>query len=183
MNLKKYIKWSIGILIPVLFYSCSNKQESTVKKKEFVPSQITYNGTVLYSKNGFQALKLASGVMENYVIDTNIVKVRDGVRAWFYDDKGIQSSYLEGDSANYFDIKGKLDTYGDVMLGNKDGDTLHTKHLIWYRDSQLVVAPGKVIIETPDGIIYGRGLKAQEDFSSYSLKEVSGEFELKDSIQ
>lgn len=174
---------SIGTMVSMLFCSCAPKLEEIESQATLLPAQVTHNGTILYSKNGKQALRLESGIMENYIKDTSLIKVKKGLKAWFFDSTGVETSYLEGDSANFFEEKGQLDTFGDVMLGNESGDTLYTNLLIWYRDSQKVYAPGKVKIETPDGVVYGIGLKANEDFSAYILKEVSGEFEIKDSIE
>ncbi|HRN36010.1 MAG TPA: hypothetical protein PLL18_03765, partial [Flavobacteriales bacterium] len=61
-----------------------------------------------------------------------------------------------------------------VMFTNARGEQLETEKLIWMQDSGKVYTDLPVKITRAHDIIYGQGLDAAEDFSSYVVRKVTG---------
>ena len=63
---------------------------------------------------------------------------------------------------------------------NGEGDTLCTEHLIWDEVNHTIESDEYVKIRTGEEIIYGEGLEAKEDFSSYRIKKIKGTIVIKE---
>jgi len=51
---------------------------------------------------------------------------------------------------------------------------LNTEHLIWDENRQLIYSDVKVKITTPDKVLYGSALKANEAFTWYQIPKCFG---------
>jgi lipopolysaccharide export system protein LptC len=71
-----------------------------------------------------------------------------------------------------------LEAWEEVILVNEAGDMLLTEHLIWSHDSDLVRTQRPVEIRTAQGVLRGRGLKADSRFERYEILAPTGSFEL-----
>ena len=65
-----------------------------------------------------------------------------------------------------------------MILVNEASDMLLTEHLIWSHDSDLVRTQRPVEIRTEQGVLRGRGLKADSRFERYEILAPTGSFEL-----
>ena len=67
-----------------------------------------------------------------------------------------------------------------VQLRFADHRQLEADTLIWFRDQRRIVVPGRVRLTTDQEVLTGSGLRADEDFSTYTLANVSGTITLED---
>jgi len=65
-----------------------------------------------------------------------------------------------------------------VVFVNDADETLKTEELIWVQDSAIVYTDKFVTIERSTGVIYGKGLVANENFTNYEIQQTAGEFYL-----
>ena len=61
-----------------------------------------------------------------------------------------------------------------VVINIIRGDTLRTDELWWNQDTQQFYTDKAVRIHQPDKTIFGTGLKAAQDFSSYDIFNITG---------
>ena len=61
-----------------------------------------------------------------------------------------------------------------VVFVNTQGERLETEKLTWSQDSNKVFTDRPVKITRRNDIIYGQGLDAEEDFSRYTVRRVTG---------
>ena len=61
-----------------------------------------------------------------------------------------------------------------VMFTNVRGERLETELLIWSQDSDRVWTDQPVKIVRAQDILYGKGLDANEDFSRYTIRHLTG---------
>ena len=62
----------------------------------------------------------------------------------------------------------------EVVFVNARGERLETEHLTWSQDSNRVRTDRPVKITRAGDIIYGEGLDANEDFSRYTIRRITG---------
>ena len=62
----------------------------------------------------------------------------------------------------------------DVVFTNTRGERLETELLIWSQDSDRVWTDRPVKIVRERDILYGEGLDANEDFSRYTIRKLTG---------
>ena len=104
-----------------------------------------------------------------------------GVFVEFYENKEVQST-LVANFGRFYKETGHYMVSGNVIIKNlKEGKKLVTEELFWYPNNEKIkVEPDKqVIITTKDDILYGSGLEAKQDFSTYKILKPSGETTLK----
>ena len=64
---------------------------------------------------------------------------------------------------------------------NQKGEILNTDELIWDEDKKIIYSNSFVKITTPDEIIYGNGMTANENFTDYVIKHITGTIRVKTS--
>ena len=63
-------------------------------------------------------------------------------------------------------------------------EILNTEHLIWLQKEEKIYTEEFVKITTPDEIIYGDGLEANQQFTKYRIKNIKGTIAVdEDSLQ
>lgn len=68
----------------------------------------------------------------------------------------------------------------DVQLTFADRRHLEADTLIWFRDQRRIEVPGRVRLTTDQEVLTGSGLRADQDFTTYTLADVSGSITLDD---
>ena len=62
-----------------------------------------------------------------------------------------------------------MEAWDNVIFTNPKGDSLFTEQLTWLSDSNLIITDAPVRILREGTEIRGKGLRANEDFSRYSI--------------
>ena len=68
----------------------------------------------------------------------------------------------------------------NVEVVNVNGEKLNTEHLIWDEQKKKIISDDFVKITTAKEIIMGKGLEANQDFTQYEIKEVTGTIRVED---
>jgi LPS export ABC transporter protein LptC len=100
----------------------------------------------------------------------------EGVYVQFYKDSAQKTpSYLK---ANYGILLKNQNLYkvsGNVIVENPlEKKKLTTEELFWSPHTKKITTKEQVIITTPNEIIQGVGMEAKQDFSSYTINQVTG---------
>ena len=66
----------------------------------------------------------------------------------------------------------------NVEVVNVNGEKLNTEQLTWDEQKQKIVSNAFVKITTAEEIITGNGLEANQDFTQYEIKEITGTIRL-----
>ncbi len=92
---------------------------------------------------------------------------------------GKITSVLSADRAYYYKALNKWRAQGNVQLKSllKD-EQLTTEELYWYPGTKKVNSEKFVTVRSGREVIYGTGLDATQDLSSYQIRRVEGEFEV-----
>lgn len=161
---------------------------SAVAKEEHarrtVPTQSIHHGTFEYSEQGQVVNALEAGLLERWEHEEGKKSSKShwtvGQRFTLYigGPKGGHDATLSALRGTYDDELGHLEAWDDVVLINEQGDQLLTEHLVWLHDSDVVRTNRPVEIVTDQGVLRGKGLRADSHFETYEILQPTGTFEL-----
>ena len=169
-------------MVMVLF-SCENSLD---KVKEFIDTD-TINGVLAYnvvftrSDSGFVQAKLIAPVMHSIEGDSAILEFPKGFVAYLYDSNKNPSSKISGDYGIRHDKEEMLFAKNNVIVENlTTKETLFTETLYWNQNTKKIYTRNAVKITSPDKIIYGDSLNANESFSQRVIHGMRATLEIED---
>jgi LPS export ABC transporter protein LptC len=175
-----FYHWSLFfVLIPVLF-SCDQQLSEDAEKTLYNgPLRTIYDAEIIHSDSGRMKAKILTNKVFNYQNDDR--EAPEGLFITFFEKDGTKSATLKADYAYFTQELNIWKAQGNVIVRNlKNQETLKTEELFWDPATGDVNTEKFVKIETPEEIITGTGLKAKQDFSSWSLKHPEGIFVIED---
>lgn len=167
------------LIVIVLAFSCVQKENATPKEYEG-PLQEAEGVELLYTQN--QSIKVKMKTPLLYEFKTGDREFPKGIYLEFYDEKtGKLASTLRADHAYYFKNEDKWRARGKVEVINKEkNEQLNTEELFWFPQKENILTDKFVTIRQQETVIYGEGLEAKQDMSTYSITKPQGEIEIAD---
>jgi LPS export ABC transporter protein LptC len=105
----------------------------------------------------------------------------EGIYMEFYDEFGKLNSTLQANSAYFFKEENKWRGRGKVeVINTAKQEQLNTEELFWKPDTKKIFTDNFVTIKLQNEVIYGTGLDAAQDLSTYQIKNPEGEFVVED---
>ncbi len=175
-------------LLTFLFTSCENDidEVNTIAaetQKKF-PLQSSKNFESIYSDSAIVRAKLTAPQLDNYGGKKPYMELPLGMNVVFFQqDKKEQTKLTANYGIGYDNGNGvieKMEAKGNVIVINEKGEKLNTEHLIWNTFTKKIYTDAFVKITTKDQVIVGKGMEADQDFSSYQIKDVQGTFDVND---
>jgi LPS export ABC transporter protein LptC len=165
-------------LLATFLVSCTAKEK---------PAPIIYDGPLRQAEN----ITMHYAEKEKIKVILQAKKVNEfqngdrefpeGVYLEFYDETGKMNSTLKANTAYYFKKENKWRGRGNVVVINIEKEQqLNTEELFWMPATKKIFTEKFVTITDHQDVIYGTNLKANQDLSNYSLRETSGQMEVKD---
>lgn len=185
--MKKFFKIFLEINIianmVVMLFSCENSLD---KVKEFIDTD-TINGVLAYdvvmtrSDSGFIQAKLIAPVMHNVEGDSAILEFPKGFLAYMYDGDTSAASMISADYGIRYDEQELMLAKDNVIVENLDTkETLFTETLFWDQKTKKIYTRNPVKIVSPDKVIFGDSLNANEDFTQRVIHGMSATLEIED---
>ena len=169
-------------MVMVLF-SCENSLD---KVKEFIDTD-TINGVLAYnvvftrSDSGLVQARLMAPVMHSIEGDSAILEFPKGFTAYLYGKNGHQSTKIGGEYGIRYEKEEMLFAKDSVKVENLDTkETMFTNTLYWNQKTKKIYTRNPVKITSPDKIVYGDSLNANEDFSQRVIHGMRATLELDD---
>ncbi len=107
--------------------------------------------------------------------DSSFVEFPRTMHVDFYDDSTKIESVLDAMYARYREDEEKVYLRDSVVVINlQKGDTLKTDELWWDQNTQEFYTDKPVEIRQPDKTVFGKGLRAGQDFSWYDIFNITG---------
>ncbi len=105
----------------------------------------------------------------------------EGLYIEFFDEFGKLSSTLQANTAFYFKSENKWRGRGKVEVKNiEKNQQLNSEELFWNPITKKIYTDKFVTITDAHDVIYGTGLDAAQDMSTYTIKNPTGTMEVKD---
>ena len=144
------------------------------------PVEEINNVKLRYSEAAQMRVMLTTPLQYRYLNDDR--KYPKQVLIDFYDPTGAQVvTTLRSDSGRYSKAKDLYTVMGHVVVVNKaKQEKLRTNLLNWNPNTKKVYTDQRVIVtsELTGERLYGIGLDANQDFSRYSIRKVTGVFNM-----
>jgi LPS export ABC transporter protein LptC len=172
----------LGLLLS--FSSCQNNRNEVmaIGNKIILPSQTGKDITMLYSDSTILKMKLQAPEMQKFEINVArpVTIMPKGLYVVFYDNNGKETTTLKSNYGIRYDDTHKMEVKYNVEVVNATGEKLNTEHLVWDEKTKKITSDAFVKITTAREIIMGKGLEANQDFSQYEIKEITGSIRIED---
>ena len=176
--MKKHSLYLLFALGAVLSQSCTTKENA---------KPIIYEGPISEGENIFmqhtekEKIKLVLKAKKYFEFQNGDREFPEGIYIEFYDDNGKLTSTLKANHAFYFKTENKWRGRGKVEVINVEKqEQLHTEELFWKPDTKKIFTEKFVTIRMENEVLYGTGLDAAEDLSTYKISKPEGEFDVKE---
>ena len=131
--------------------------------------------SIIYSEQGKAKIRMfTKEFIRNEVAVPPYTDMQNGLKIEFFNDSTQIETTLTALYGRYYEEEGNVLIRDSVVVINKKGDTLRTEELIWHQDARKIYTEKFVRINTPDQVMYGDGLEANEDFTWYRILRPKG---------
>lgn len=168
----------------VVFISCeTNRNEvMAIGNKLILPSQTGKDITMMYSDSSMLKIRLQAPLMQVFDKDVKekMTLLPKGLLVVFYDEDEKESTTLKADYGVRYEQSKRMEVKYGVEVVNVNGEKLNTEHLIWDEQTKKIMSDAFVKITTAKEIIMGKGIEANQDFTQYEIKEITGSIKIDD---
>lgn len=158
--------------------SCKNNKEKikSLKLPAERPSHKSKDLTLLYSDSAKLKAILKSPEMIAYDknIDEPFIYFPNTLQIIFYNEQQRPTSTLTANQAVYFTKTQKAYLKYNVHFINDKKEHLTTENIVWNQSTGKITSDKPVKVSTPTQIISGTGIECEEDFSNYTIKNITG---------
>jgi LPS export ABC transporter protein LptC len=156
---------------------------NSITGKNKLPLVTEHGVDALYTDSAKLKFHITAPQMDEYEGLDPYEEMIKGVKVEIYNDSGSVDSYLTANYAIRRKKENTMEAKNNVVVVNTKGEKLNTEDLIWDGSKRRIHTDARVTITTKDQIIYGTGLDSDERFEEYEIKNISGQFKLKDSLK
>lgn len=169
---------SILFMLMLLFASCTNsikEVEEVVNKSEaFV--EVGKDVAMIFSETGQVKVKLNAPTVKRHLAKKPFTEFPDGLEVHFYNDSLETDTKLTANYGKRNDITEEFEMQGNVVVSNSLGERLNTEELNYDRKKKQLSTDKFVKIRTESQIIFGEGMTANEDFTSWEILNVTDSY-------
>lgn len=159
----------------VLVLSACTTQEATKPVLYEGPLSEAEDVEMFYSEKDLVKVKLKAKKI--FEFQNGDREFPEGIYLEFFDEFGTKTSTLQANSAYYFKEENKWRGRGKVeVINTAKQEQLNTEELFWKPDTKKIFTDKFVTIKLQNEVIYGTGLDAAQDLSTYQIKNPEGEF-------
>ncbi len=169
-----------GCCLVVMVAACSEEKEHTapaILARDSVPMMVTYGVNTLISDSGVIKYRI---VTEKWEVNT----VRQPSR-WIF-EKGIfleqfdktlhVESYIQCDTAYYYDVERLWELHGRVKIFTKNGLRFSSEELFWDEHEHEVYSNRFSHLVTDERELQGNRFKSDENMTKYDVTNTKGSF-------
>lgn len=164
--------------------SCSEEREHTapaIYDRDSVPSMVSYGVNTLISDSGIIKYRI---VTERWEMNDNLSPSRwifdKGVLLTQFDQTFHIQSYIQCDTAYYFDKSRIWELHGRVRILTKQGLRFSSEELFWDEKKHEIWSNRFSHLKTPERELQGYYFKSDENMTKYIVTNTKGSFEKAD---
>lgn len=171
----------IGVIVSWVLAACQNPVEHTapaIHDRDSVAMMTSYGVNTLISDSGVIKYRI---VTERWEVNTNRVPSRwifdKGMLLEQFDEKFHINSYIQCDTAYYFDQERVWKLYGRVRILTKDGLRFTSEQLTWDENKHELSSHAFSKLVTPERTLQGSYFWSDERMTRYFVSNSKGSFE------
>ncbi len=166
------------IALSVMASSCSTKETA---KPIIYEGPLREGENIVMQYTEKDQLKVVLKAKKFFEFQNGDKEFPEGIYIEFYDDLGKLTSILQANHAFYFKEEDKWRARGKVEVKNiEKNEQLNSEELFWKPTTKRIFTEKFVTIRQEDEILYGTGLDAAQDLSTYKISKPEGEFDIKE---
>ena len=166
----------------MMLFSCENSME---KVKQFIDYD-TISGLMAYdvvierSDSGRMTAKLIAPVMRSVDDqDSALLEFPKGFVAYMYEDDTTPSAKISGDYGVNYERRELVVAKHNVVVENiETQEVMETENLFWDQKAKKIYTGSMVKISSPDKIIFGDSMTANESFTRREIFGIRATIEL-----
>jgi LPS export ABC transporter protein LptC len=159
------------------------QQVEAIMEDELMPVEVADSVQIVYSDSATLKVILEANHLERYLGENPYLEMTQGVHVRFFNNMGQVESELRSNYAVSYENTDIMEAKEDVVVVNKEGETLNTEHLIWEEKTERIHTEEFVKITTEDEVIFGHGFESNQDFTKYRIKKIKGTINLKEDAE
>lgn len=156
--------------------SCQNDMDEAmmITSRANVNIETGKDVEIHYSDNGVTRIIAKGKTVTRHNTQKPYMEFSDGMELKFYNAVGDVESTLTARYATVVENSNEMTARDSVVVINEKGERLDTDELIWDEQKKIIYSNTHVKISTADEIIFGKGMTANQNFSDYTVKSISG---------
>lgn len=161
--------------------SCENSlsEVNDINKKFETTVETIHNVNLLYSDAAHVRVQLEAPILYRYKTDDPYLEFPDGLTVTFYNDSLQVSSSLTARYGIRYERKQETVVRNNVVWNNAvKNEKLETEELIWNEKTKKITSDKFVKVTTDTESIFANGFEAEQDFSRYKLRKITGTVKL-----
>lgn len=127
----------------------------------------------IYKEGEYARAIVTAPKVKRYTKAQSKLEFSNGLLVKFYETLDM-ISVLKADYGVNDDAKQLIIASGNVHMENAKNEIMESQELTWNIKTKRVWTDKAIRIKTPDNIINGIGFDADEDFSNYTIRKVTG---------
>lgn len=170
-----------GLLMFLFLVACQEQVEHTapaIHARDSVAMMTSYGVNTLISDSGVMKYRI---VTERWEVNTNKNPSRwifnKGILLEQFDDKFHINSYIQCDTAYYYDQLKIWKLYGRVRILTKDGLRFNSEQLTWDQNKHELSSNVFSKLVTPERTLQGSHFWSDEKMTRYVVSNTKGSFE------
>ncbi len=174
----------IAMFVFLVLASCQDPVEHTapaIRVRDSVAMMTSYGVNTLISDSGVIKYRI---VTERWEVNTNLNPTRwifdKGILLEQFDEKFHINSYIQCDTAYYFDQQKVWKLYGRVRILTKDGLRFTSEQLTWDENKHELSSNVFSKLVTPERTLQGSYFWSDERMTRYFVSNSKGSFEKSD---
>lgn len=182
--MKNSIYLSLMLLVSSFFVSCKEQKEHiahAIYPRDSVAVMTSFGVNTLISDSGVIKYRI---VAERWEVNQNINPSRwifdKGILLEQFDDKFHVQSYIQCDTAYYYDQKKLWELRNRVRILTKDGLRFTSERLYWDENKHELYSNVFSRLITPDRKLQGSYFRSDERMTHYFVANSKGSFERED---
>jgi hypothetical protein len=165
-------------------YSCAEEHEHTapaIRDKDSVATMTTYGVNTLISDSGVIKYRIVSELWEvNQIKQPSRWIFEKGLFLENFDLAMHVLSYIQCDTAYYYDVQRLWELRGRVRILTKRGLKFSSEELFWDEKTHHLYSNKYSHLVTPDKELHGNRFRSDENMTKYSVKTTKGYFDKND---
>ena len=177
----KFIKSIIAAAVVVVLFSCENPIADIQEfaRNDTLPVIMADSIEFERTDSGFLQIVLKSPLMYKFEGKDPYIEFPNGFEVTFYNDSGIQVSYLRANYGVSYEKQKLLRARNDVVVINfEKEEELRTENLVWDQRKKIIYSNTFVKITSPDKVIFGDSMWANESFSKREIIKFKADIEI-----
>jgi len=166
------------LLLSLAFSSCNNSQEvdDIMQKQAVFPTEQGEIVEILYTDSGLVRIRITAPVMNHFTFNVPepYTEMPKGIYVEFYNDSSKIKTTLKADYGIRYEKNKRTEVKNNVVVVNVAGETLNTDKLNWDEALRKIYTDAFVQITTKKEVLKGTGMEANEDFTEYEIRNISG---------